>query len=259
MGFLYSIKVKFVLYAIFYSTVGFAQISLDKTRLLLTEKNVREQLNALNATPEFQSYRVSFVDMKMDEQGQLVVAENFSRSAKPFLRIGPRIGKNIPPSNTQKFRVMLRKKPEQTGEYRTHIALETLLPVPENHEKGVLVQANFKYLIPVIVRYGEPTATASIEHAKFNSDSEGGKSIDFVLAREGVRSIYGDIDIIDPQTKHMLKKQKGFGVYPEVNKAKFSIEVSDIKLPSEVLLRFSEDPEFNSINDAIVSEVLVKI
>ncbi|PCK07449.1 MAG: hypothetical protein COA42_14205 [Alteromonadaceae bacterium] len=234
-----------LVFFILFSSHSLSQMSLDKRRILFSDGDRRDEISAMNISSEFQSFRISITDMEMTENGRLKTADNYAFSAREFIRVGPRLGKNVPPGSAQKFRVLKRSQPEEDGEYRTHITIETLLPPAQDHDEGFLVRPSYRYSIPVIIRVGELEATAKIlspmlEEHKNNAT----RKVTFTLYKDGNRSIYGDVELIDAESNLVIKKQKGFAVYAEIDQAKFFIDVTDVTLPNNLLLRFSEDPEF---------------
>ena len=148
-------RIALLLCAVALSTsVSAANMTLDKHRIILTDQHKRDDLSVFNPTSDFQSYRLTVEDFTMTPQGQLHRSPDFAASAKNMLRVGPRLGRNIAPNNSQKFRVMLKGRNLPDGEYRSHIVVEALLP-PMPADDGVYARPNIKYSIPVIFRKGQ--------------------------------------------------------------------------------------------------------
>ena len=132
-------------------------LSVNKPRIMLDAKHNRDEFRIFNPTKEFQTYRLGIIDMQMDELGNINEVESLEHSARQLLRVGPRMGKNIAPDLYQSFRVMLKRKGLEQGEFRSHILMESLLP-PAEENQGVVVRPNIRYSIPVIIRHGDLNA-----------------------------------------------------------------------------------------------------
>lgn len=230
------------------ATVLAANMSLDKHRILLDEKHRRDDLLVFNPTTDFQSYRVSVADFTMDDLGQLRRNPEFAASAQPLLRVGPRLGRNIAPNNTQKFRVMLKTRNLPDGEYRSHIIVEALLPPVAEGSDGVYARPNIKYSIPVIVRKGQLDATVNITSAKFSTDKDDNSKIylELTMARTGNRSVFGNLRAFaksDPDK--LLLEANSIGIYPEVSQRQVRLLIKN-KLPhsGDLVIQFAESAEY---------------
>ena len=228
-------------------------LSVSKPRILLDGKHNKDEFRIFNPTTEFQTYRVEFVDMEMDEEGNIKQVESYANSAKSFLRVGPRMGKNIGPEQFQSFRVMLRRSGLKDGEYRSHILMESLLP-PMEAAEGVTVRPNIKYSVPVIVRYGELNAKISIDNVSISKNSEGVNELSLNINREGNRSIYGTLKLTAPDVSEPLFEARGLAVYTELNSrhVKFPIN-KEIPQSGVLLLEFVEDPAYGGTESVQLS------
>lgn len=229
-----------------------SNLSVDKPRIILDSKKSRDQFRIFNPTSEFQTYRVSVINMQMDENGNINEVEAFDDSAKDFLRVGPRMGKNIAPSQYQNFRVMLKRKNlKEAGEYRAHILMESLLPPVEEGEGSIVVRPNIRYSIPVIVRTGELHAKIALQELTAEQTSDDKLRVRFAVTREGNRSVYGKVSATLEGSDTPLFEASGLGVYTELNKRYFSF-TTDKNLPNtgNLILRFEEDPEYGGTESA---------
>lgn len=223
-----------------------SNLSVDKPRIILDSKKSRDQFRIFNPTAEFQTYRVSVINMQMDENGNINEVEAFDDSAKDFLRVGPRMGKNIAPSQYQNFRVMLKRKNlKEAGEYRAHILMESLLPPVTEGEGSIIVRPNIRYSIPIIVRTGELHAKIGLQELSAEQTENDQLRVTFALTREGNRSVYGKVTATLAGSDAPLFEAAGLGVYTELTKRYFSF-TTDKALPTsgELILSFEEDPEY---------------
>lgn len=223
-----------------------SNLSVDKPRIILDGKKSRDQFRIFNPTAEFQTYRVSVINMQMDENGNINEVEAFDSSAKDFLRVGPRMGKNIAPSQYQNFRVMLKRKHlKEAGEYRAHILMESLLPPVAEGEGSIVVRPNIRYSIPIIVRTGELHAKIDLQELTAEQTEDDKLRVRFAVTREGNRSIYGKVTARLAGGESPIFEAAGLGVYTELNKRYFSF-TTDKNLPNsgELILSFEEDPDY---------------
>lgn len=229
-------------------TAQAANMTLSKHRILLDSKNKRDDLMVFNPSEDFQSYRVTVEDFAMSSEGKLLRTADFTASAQSFLRVGPRLGRNIAPNNSQKFRVMLRGKPQTDGEYRSHIVIEALLPPLPDEGEGVTARPNIKYSIPVIIRQGQLHASVNINQASIKNDeqNQGQQYLEIDFVRAGTRSVFGDIKAyIKGQPDKLMLQANSVGIYPEVSERQMRIRLQKELPHSGVLvIEFAENPEY---------------
>ena len=223
-----------------------SNMSLNKHRILLDETTRRDDLLVFNPSSDFQSYRVSVEDFIMDDKGQLHRTKAFDASAKALLRVGPRLGRNIAPNQSQKFRVMLRKN-NKDGEFRSHIVIEALLPPLPTDSQGVYARPNIKYSIPVIVRKGSFHATVAISSAKIVTNPNNNQPyLEMNFQRSGNRSIFGNLRAyLQHNPEQILVKANSIGIYPEVEQRLVRLAINNPLPHSGILvIEFAEKPEY---------------
>ncbi len=226
-------------------------LSVSEPRILMTSDNKRDEFKVFNTSSEIQTLRISLIDKQMDESGGIKTVENSASSAADYLRVGPRVGKNINPKGFQKFRVRAKLKKMPVGEYRSHLLVESMNPPKEETKAGIHIKPNIKYSIPIIVRNGELNAQVAISNARMTENTlENGEKqnlLAFDMSREGDRSVYGDFSLYQLQdgNKTLLKTLVGQAIYTDVNKRQFTIELpQSLDLGSELTIEFIENPEF---------------
>jgi hypothetical protein len=109
------------------------------------------------------------------------------------------------------------------GEYRTHLVFQSVpnAPTPEQlaEERGrTVAHAIIETSIPVIIRRDNPGATIRFAAAELDTvpAPDGRPRLALILAREGERSVYGDItvDWIDENGRgRTVAKMVGIAVY----------------------------------------------
>tara|TARA_B100001989_G_scaffold249166_1_gene223989 strand:+ start:692 stop:1471 length:780 start_codon:yes stop_codon:yes gene_type:complete len=170
---------------------------------LVFDKNqrIREVILANRGDVE-QKYRISLVNKRMTQDGQLTEATEPADGeffASDVLSFSPR-QVVLGPKETQKIRVMSRLRGNSAdGEYRSHLLVQE---VPEakpakdatnsasKGQLGINVQAIFGISIPVILRKGQLEAQVKLENPRLKKN-EHGTFLDFDLIRSGNKSIVG--------------------------------------------------------------------
>lgn len=185
-------------------------LMLYPSRVVFERNQRAAQVDFVNTTPELVTYRLHLVNRRMDEWGAFVPAEPplpGERFADSMLRYSPR-QVTMAPGATQTVRLLLRKPAGlEPGEYRSHLLFERLPSVTEAPTEGqdsskpgkelsIQLTARINVSIPVIVRHGDIRAEVSINGLRLQPPSTGQPALlDFVLARSGERSVYGDLTV----------------------------------------------------------------
>ncbi|PQB06745.1 hypothetical protein BST83_05935 [Polaribacter filamentus] len=244
-----------ILFLILFITVNFqvkvyaqGNLLITPTRLVFEENNIKEVINLVNSGNEIETYVVSFVERRMNEDGTFTVVtepdpdQNF---AKPYLRIYPRTVTLAPGEGQVVMLQRIRDRNLQTGEYRSHLYFRsttdyTALGQTLNDSiTGVSVNLTPIYglTIPVIFNTGKVTSTVTLSDLKLESQKDI-NLINFTINRAGNSSVYGDFTVEylplkgEPITIGVIK---GVAVYTTINRRFMSINV--IKPP---LINFIE-------------------
>lgn len=203
-----------------------------------------------NIANEAVTYSVSFVNIKMGEDGSFTpieVPEKDQFFATPFLRCYPRTI-TLQPQESQIIKVQLVKTADmKEGEYRSHLYFralpktEALVPEKEikaeNKGLGIKLTAIYGITMPVIIKIGKSTAEVSLDGLQLIKEN----NIQYLklnINRIGNMSVYGDIKVnyISPSgTSTVIADIKGFAVYTPgtLRKAK-------IKLNSDKTINYSK-------------------
>ncbi|MCC2956614.1 fimbria/pilus periplasmic chaperone [Massilia sp. IC2-477] len=190
------------------SSPAFADLMLHPTRIVF-DKNARAaQVQLINNGNKPASYRISVVNRRMTETGQIEPADTAmegERFADDMLRYSPR-QVTLQPGTAQTVRVMLRKPAELAeGEYRSHLLFDKLPDVEgsasiENRsagdgQVGVVIQTLVGAAMPVIVRHGNLSANVSLDGLALQKDEAKRPLLALRLQREGSSSVYGDLSV----------------------------------------------------------------
>lgn len=226
-------------------------LSVSEPRIVMSEKQKRAEFQIFNTADHVQSLKISLIDKVMNEKGEIKTVEFADSSAKDYLRVGPRVGKNINPKAFQSFRIRAKVNKMPIGEYRSHLLVESMEPPKEETDPGVHIKPNIKYSIPIIVRNGDLMADVSIDSVQVTQiNGENGQDqteVAFNLNRSGNRSVYGDFILYEVQAGQAikLKTMPGQAVYTDIEKRRFKTLLNQpLSTGSELKIEFKEDPEF---------------
>ncbi len=226
------------------TTVFAADFSLDKYRILLDEKNRRDQVSLLNESFEMKDFRLKLVDFAMNNEGKLIPAKAFALSAKPYLRIGPKLAKQVPSYTPQKFKIKVKGKKLKSGEYRTHLVIENTKKKIRTVEE-LLKNPNIRLSIPIFIRHGELDAQLKITNSEKVKDQDGNEFLAIRFLRQGNRSIYGHLEIKDKVNGTPVFSQEGLAIYTEVSDVQFKFPLDKFtKHSGNLEAHFSEYPEY---------------
>ncbi len=182
------------------------------TRVVLEGRDRAAELSLINIGPAAATYRISFVHMAMTDIGELKEIEKPAgvTTAEELIRYSPR-QITLQPNVAQVVRLQVRKPAElPDGEYRAHLLFRAVPREDAAPAQNVEAQAgksgsgfNIKLTpiygvsIPVIVRSGATSATASISDVRLLPPPKEGETpqVEFKLSRAGNQSVYGNITI----------------------------------------------------------------
>ncbi len=186
---------------------GLGDLMVSPKRVVFEGRQRSARLVLVNQGAETATYRISFVNLRMEDDGRLVEVEEpdaGQRVAESYVRYSPR-QVVLAPGASQQVRLLLRRPADlEAGEYRSHLRFAALPPsdaagtsVEETGEDGgiaVELIPVFGVTIPVLVRHGDLSATVRL--ADLTAETGAGDvpgEISFRLERQGERSVYGDL------------------------------------------------------------------
>lgn len=240
------------------------------TRIVLDgPRGAEVVLNNIGAEPA--TYRISLELRRMREDGSLedVPLDNASpeeRATLDMLFYSPR-RVTLPPNQPQTIRLGVRP-PEglADGEYRAHLlfrAVPEARPVaPTNGEpqRGVSISLTPIYgvTIPVIIRQGTLTATASLANPRIVA-GEPNPTLQLDINRVGNRSVYGEIVVARQGSGEVLMQARGVAVYPERTHRTLALPLTPEQaaaMRGAVTVRYIEDRDVGGATLAEVQAVL---
>ena len=252
--------------------VGISMKSIAQGDLLVFPKRIvfdgtkkSQSINLSNAGKDTARYIVSFVQIRMKEDGSF---ENITQPdsnqyfADPYFRIFPR-NVILGPGESQVVKVQLQKTNQLvSGEYRSHVYFRAVPDVKPLGEKeiqkdtasiSVKLVPVFGITIPVIIRKGDTIATVSLSNLSFQKLNDSIPVIKLDFNRSGNISVYGNIrvNLILPNGKTIkVGEIDGFAVYtPEtLRTCKIELKKGVDYSKGKLIINYSEPAEYKGGN-----------
>jgi fimbrial chaperone protein len=246
-----------------------ANLLVTPTRVEFDDKRAKSAVFSLvNKGTSTSRYEIYFEDKRMLENGDFITLDKDDRivetnlaadealisqmqaaSIAKYVRYSPR-RITLDPEQGGRVRLALRvPKDFPEGEYRSYIAFHQIPLAPkesnrdtnkDNQSLSLSITAYIKIAIPIFLRVGDLKAEISLHGGKIEL-SGGEQSLQVTLHRQGIRSSYGDLEVINPVNNQVLGSLKSTVVYSELNEKTFSVPLSET-VPSggELIIRFTE-------------------
>jgi hypothetical protein len=241
------------------------------TRVVLEGRRSAEVvLNNVDDEPA--TYRISLELRRMGTDGRLhnVTPENATEAERAMLAMlsySPR-RVTLPPNQPQIIRIGVRA-PEglPDGEYRAHMlfrAIPDAAPVTGEAVAGangvaIALTPIYGVTIPIIVRRGTLVGDATMSAPRLATDSAGQPVLQFDLAREGNRSVYGELIVIKDGVAEPVMVARGLAIYPEVGAREVRLPLTEEQLAAlrgaRVTLRYIEDRDLGGATIAELTGV----
>ena len=219
-----------VLTSIFSTEEGMAQgnLFIMPRRVVFEGAKKSQELTLANTGADTSQYVVSFVQMRMKEDGsfeQIAVPDSGQNFSDKYFRIFPRTV-ILAPKESQVVKMQLIKSSKMLpGEYRSHIYFRSVpkttplgdeLIAKDTAAVSVRLTPIFGITIPAIIRVGECAAQVQIKDMAVDKVNDTVVRIQMKLIRSGNISVYGDMTInyTSPQGKvTRVAAIKGLAVY----------------------------------------------
>jgi len=227
---------------------GLGDLVVSPTRLVFEGRTRSEQVVLSNQGTETATYRISLIDMAMDETGNLKAVDQpppGASNAAKLIRYAPR-AVTIPPGGSQIVRIAVRKPSGlAAGEYRSHMLFRAVPPedsgvsvaaTPESDTISIQLIPVYGISIPLIVRHGELDANAGFKDLRLQRDGEQ-VILSGTLTRNGNRSVFGDITVDYDRSgadSLLIGELRRLAVYPPLPERQFNIP---LRLPDGVRLQ----------------------
>lgn len=201
---------------------GVGDVAIMPTRIVLSASDRTAEIMVINTGSSETTYRIAFAEMEMTPEGRLreVDPEDAPWSAASLIRYSPR-QVTLAPGTSQVVRIqVLRRRDLLPGEYRSHLLVRGVPPsLPKNdaaRSEGISTEIVPVYgvTIPVIIREGEVTASATLANPVLRAD---GAALEVELRRSGNASLFGDLEIAhraSPSDQPTILFRSKLAVYP---------------------------------------------
>jgi P pilus assembly chaperone PapD len=205
------------------------------TRVVLDGRRGTEVILS-NIGSEEATYRIELELRRMTPEGELVDVEpteatGAEAAALEMIRYAPR-RISLPPGQPQAVRISARPGAELAdGEYRVHMSFRAI-PRPVSVTDAAEEQGGMRFrlipvygvTIPIIVRHGRIEAQAALTDPRLErSGSEA--ALKLTIARAGLASTYGDVQVKRQGSDEILYAVRGLAVYAEVPSREFILPV----------------------------------
>ena len=188
---------------------GPGDLLIAPTRVVFEGRLRTAEITLVNIGSATATYRITFVHLRMDEQGgtkeiETAGAEPGERFADELIRYSPR-QVTLAPNVAQTVRLQVRKPADlEPGEYRSHLLFRAVpSAAPDLETTGnpaafsVQLTAIYGVSIPIIVRHGDTSAKATLSDLELvpPSGAEAVPTLRFRIGRTGNQSIYGNLTV----------------------------------------------------------------
>lgn len=181
-----------------------SDILITPFRVVLENGKSIEELSVANTGSDTARYTISFVQYKMNDDGQLqqiTTPEDGQFFADRFLRVFPK-SVVLAPKEAQIVRLQSRMPADAApGEYRSHLYFRSAgeqeaIGIEAEGTEGLGIQLIPVYgiTIPVIIRVGENNAQVKLENASIQKGEQA--SVNLTISRSGMYSVYGDLELL---------------------------------------------------------------
>jgi hypothetical protein len=133
----------------------------------------------------------------------------------------------------------MRRKPNaEAAEFRSFLAADCTIDATEsglNKDIQYGLTPRLRHNIPLIVRTGALEATV-----EFTDISVAVEQVKFAVLRQGTRSVYGHLALIDTRTNEIVDENRHFVVYLETPKKSVTFATQGVSL-EHLSIRFVEN------------------
>jgi P pilus assembly chaperone PapD len=237
------------------------------TRIIFERAARSSEITLTNIGDAPATYRISLEFKRMTADGQLIDVTEPSETEKltqSMIRYAPR-KILLAPGQPQQIRLSLRK-PENLadGEYRVHMLFRAIpeegieqLAAQTGEPQGISIQLRPIYgiTIPIFVRHGSIDAKAVINNVSQTS-VDGQPMLAVNIGRDGKKSVYGAIKILQAGAKKPVGYVRGVAVYPEVNQRTILVPI-DPKTKGKVSVQYVTGGEIDAERVAAEGQIIV--
>lgn len=251
-----------------------ANLNISPLRFELDARAPNTTLTLFNNGDEAGTFAIEFVEMEMDENGQLNPVEEGTvpaNSLAELVRYAPR-RVTLAPGTSQTVRLGIRRDAlagMADGEYRSHLQVRTLvgnnnvfnLEQPQDDGMlGIQVQVSRAIAVPFVFRKGELAAELTLDSpALVPASGEQPAQLKFDMVLAGNRSVHGNTQAVwvSPDGKReVIGELNAISLFLPQTRATRTMNLSpDHALPSEgtIEISFTEKGADEPMTGAILS------
>lgn len=216
-------------------------VHMSAFRIYLDDNQRQSTFTLSNSETLSQECNLFLRHYNYDDDGKIIKYKDDTlpeNSAKNWMRFSPKHFV-LTPKNSQKVRFSMRRKAKaKSAEYRSFLVVDCGVENKESKKELINIKPKLIHNVPIIVRVGKLKVDVAFSDIKITDDT-----LRYKLTREGTRSIYGDVELIDKRTDKKITYQKGLSLYPESSYYKLSFGTRGID-PKYLQLKFIEATQF---------------
>lgn len=247
------IRGSFTALILLFSVTAEAGVSFTNTRIFIDNNTSKQDFLLFNRGNESETCNISLVDYNVNEDGSLIpleANEKAPNSAKPYVRFSPRrivLGSQ----QTQKVKILARgynrASDNELLSYlsiacKANVAPTSIANEPNNSQyKAATMIPTLISRVPIIIRKEQVPVDIDFSDIKLTVQGDE-QYLDFSLLREGDRSVYGSIKLIDESGKQ-LAIRNGVSSYVQSRAIKKQLKFEKSDSPT-FTLTFEENQQF---------------
>lgn len=220
-----------------------ASINLSAYRVYMDDKQPRTEMMIINNESVPQECTTSIRHHKYTEGGSFEVLPDGvvpDWSALNLMRYSPK-NFTIAPKTMQVIKFVKRRRLNSSdGEFLAILSLvcsgRQNTSNLANSNQPVSIAPRLRHNLPIVIRNGELSAEITFRNVLVEEEV-----VTFELARDGERSVYGVINLVDVEKNELIDSVKNVSIYPGSSFKSFKLLHKNV---SKLQLQFVENPEF---------------
>lgn len=238
-----------------------ARLDIVPQKIIIENRERGGELTILNLFNKKGTFRIELVNFAQNENGvyqQLNAPLSPDFDPATAVRISPRQF-SLEANGRQKIRMSIRRPADlPEGEYRFHVKAIRLAQDDErrNAGDGINVLANVGVTIPVIVRHGNTSASATLNDPQIveAARTKSGKpELHLTVNREGNASTIGKLEVIwQPQggQNRKIGQMTNLNVFTDIEKRLIKLPLYEMPLgQGQILVRYTDAKDGSKIID----------
>ncbi len=238
---------------ILFSVSAKAGVSFTNTRIFIDNNTSKQDFLLFNRGDESETCNISLVDYNVNEDGSMTpleANEKAPNSAKPYVRFSPRrvvLGSQ----QTQKVKILARGyNRADDNELLSYLSIACkantaptgIANEPSNSQyKAATMIPTLISRVPIIIRKQQVPVDIDFSDIKLTVQGEE-QFLDFNLLREGERSVYGSIKLLD-ESGNQLAVRNGVSSYIQTKALRKKLKFEKSDSPT-FTLTFEENQQF---------------